>query len=77
MRYSARPGPDEGGRTGGMPQIFQSGGDYGRSVSPNFVEDVISRTRGVRQENGNFLHDGGGLSVVLSPRGRVVTVLTK
>lgn len=23
MRYSPRPGPDEGGKTGGLPQIFQ------------------------------------------------------
>jgi len=76
MRYSTRPGPHEGGSTGGMPQIVQAGGDYGRSVSPNFVEDVIQRTPGVVQENGNILHDGGGLQVVLSPEGRVITVMT-
>jgi hypothetical protein len=56
LRYSARP------------QIFQPGGDYGRGVSPNYVEDVISRTKNVVQENGNILRDGGGLSVVASPR---------
>jgi RHS repeat-associated protein len=76
MRYSPRPGPYEGGKTGGMPQLRRAGGDHGRSVSPSFVEDVISRTRGVRQENGNFMHDGGGLQVILSPEGRVVTVMT-
>jgi hypothetical protein len=78
MRYSSRPGPDEGGSTGGMPQIFQVGGsyDYGRSVSPNFVEDVIGNTAGDPQENGNYMHDGGGLQVILSPEGRVVTVMT-
>jgi len=77
LRFSPRPGPDEGGTTGGMPQIFQAGGDYGRSVSPNFIEDVIGSTRGVPQENGNFIHDGGGLQVILSPEGRVVTVMTR
>jgi len=77
LRYSPRPGPTEGGSTGGMPQIFQAGGDYGRSVSPNFIEDVIAGTRGVPQENGNILYDGGGLQVILSPEGRVVTVMTQ
>ena len=78
MRYSPQPGPDEGGSTGGMPQIFQVGGsyDYGRSVSPNFVEDVIRSTTGDPQKNGNYLYDGGGLQVILSPEGRVVTVMT-
>jgi hypothetical protein len=76
MRYSPRPGPHKGGSTGGMPQIVHAGGDYGRSVSSNFVEDVIQRTHGVRQETGNFLHDGGGLQVIVSPKGRVVTVMT-
>ena len=44
--------------------------DYGRSVCPDYVEDVIGRTRGATQENGNILHNGGGVSVVLSPEGR-------
>ena len=48
LRFSPKPGPGEGGKTGGMPQ-----------------------------ENGNFLHDGGGLQVILSPEGRVVTVMTR
>ncbi|MEI8408259.1 MULTISPECIES: RHS repeat-associated core domain-containing protein [unclassified Kribbella] len=76
LRYSAKPGPGEGGRTGGVPQIVQAGGDYGRSVSPNFVEDAIRRTPGVVQENGNIIHNAGGLQVILSPEGRVVTVMT-
>lgn len=78
MRYSPRPGPYEGRLTGGMPQIFQAGGgyDYGRSVSPNYVEQVIEDTAGVLQENGNYMYDGGGLQVILSPEGRVVTVMT-
>lgn len=77
LRYSPRPGPGEGGSTGGMPQIYQAGGDYGRSVSPSYVEDVIRRTEGITQDNGNILHDGGGLEVILSKEGRVVTVMTK
>ncbi|MCM3882391.1 DUF6531 domain-containing protein [Frankia sp. R82] len=77
LRYSAKPGPYEGGSTGGFPQISQAGGDYGRSVAPRYIEDVISRTEGMVQMGGNVRHDGGGIVVVLSPEGRVVTVMTK
>ncbi|MFY1634563.1 RHS repeat-associated core domain-containing protein [Solwaraspora sp. WMMB335] len=78
LRYSGRPGPDEGGLTGGMPQIRQAGGDYdyGRGVSPNWVEYVIRSTRGTLQDNGNFSHVLGTLQVIVSPKGRVVTVIT-
>ncbi|MEU5726133.1 RHS repeat-associated core domain-containing protein, partial [Micromonospora sp. NPDC047738] len=79
LRYSPRPGPDEGGLTGGMPQIRQTGGsyDYGRGVPPTYVEYVIRNTTGVPQDNGNISHTSGTLTVIVSPEGRVVTVITK
>ncbi|WP_157063426.1 hypothetical protein [Luteipulveratus mongoliensis] len=77
MRYSPHPGPGEGGKTGGMPEIRQVGGDYGRGVAPRYIEDVIMNTKGETQVNGNTIHDGGSLEVILSPQGRVVTVITK
>ncbi len=66
MRYSGR-GTDS---NGGMPQIRQTGGnyDYGRSVAPQYVEDVIASTSGVEQPNGNFSHTSGSLEVILSCR---------
>jgi RHS repeat-associated protein len=83
-RYGAIPGSTDGGSTGGMPQITQPHGtpegqkllDYGRSVSPNWVEDIISTTPGVRQSNGNISHTSGSVDVILSPEGRVVTIET-
>ena len=61
-----------------MPQIRQAGGgyDYGRGVAPQFVEDAIQRSLGVPQPNGNFSHMSGSLEVILSPEGRVVTIIT-
>jgi hypothetical protein len=60
-----------------MPQIVQAGGDHGRSVPPAFVEDVVRRIPGTPQQNGNLLQDAGGLHVVVSPEGRIVTVMTQ
>ncbi|MET8041521.1 RHS repeat-associated core domain-containing protein [Micromonospora sp. NPDC005215] len=78
LRFNARPGPDEGGSVGGMPQLRQTGGsyDYGRGVSPNWVEYVIRNSPGVPQDNGNLSHVLGTLQVIVSPEGRVVTVIT-
>jgi hypothetical protein len=71
MRYSSSG-------TGGYPQIRQTGGqyDYGRSVAPQYVEDAIASSSGVRQPNGNISHTSGSLQVILSPEGRVVTIIT-
>lgn len=35
-------------------RVEQAGGDYGRSVSPNYVEYVLSKAKGIPQENGNI-----------------------
>src|SRR5204862_6255317 len=72
QRYSTR-GPDS---TGGHPQIQQPNGDYGRSVAPQFVEDVIATSNPVKQANGNFSYTSGSVQVILSPEGRVVTIIT-
>ncbi|MCY0875551.1 MAG: RHS repeat-associated core domain-containing protein, partial [Firmicutes bacterium] len=40
-------------------QVTTAGGDYGRSVSPNYVNDVIVNSKGVLQENGNYSHTLG------------------
>jgi RHS repeat-associated protein len=65
------------GSTGGMPEIRQTGGnyDFGRSVAPRYVEDVIAGSRGVVQDNGNISHTLGSLQVILNPEGAVVTIM--
>ena len=75
MRYSKQ---QIDSKTGGMPQIRQTAGgyDYGRSVAPQYVEDVIRSTPGFLQENRNFSHMSGTLEVIVSPQGRVVTIIT-
>ena len=48
----------------------------GRSISPNFVEDIIQNTEPVLQSNGNWNFTSGNLQVILSPdQQRVITVL--
>ncbi|MGH7489627.1 MAG: hypothetical protein ACREMY_29100, partial [bacterium] len=82
MRYSSSS-PDIRSMMGDRPyvhrpQIYQSGGgyDYGRSVAPQYVEEVIQNSPGVPQLNGNISHQLGTLQVITSPEGRVVTVIT-
>ncbi|MEU6786915.1 RHS repeat-associated core domain-containing protein [Nonomuraea angiospora] len=79
MRFSPRPGPDEEGSTGGKPQIHQAGGkyDFGRSVSPAYVEDVLGSTIGIRQSNGNISFVSGSLQVITNDQAAVVTVITR
>jgi hypothetical protein len=57
--------------------ITQAGGDYGRSVSPTFVEDVIRNTKPVSQRNGNLSYTSGTLQVITNKQGAVVAVITK
>jgi RHS repeat-associated protein len=80
-RSSAYQG-NGGGSTGGYPQVQQAGGkpneyDYGRSVPPKYIEDTIAASAGVKQPNGNIAHQAGSVTVILSPRGAVVTVMTE
>jgi hypothetical protein len=75
LRY--RPRPKDGSKTGGVPQIRQAGSyDYGRSVSPSYVEHVLRTTVGIRQKNGNISHLSGDLEVITNDWGGVVTVMT-
>jgi len=48
----------------------------GRSISPNFVEDIIQNTKPIKQSNGNWSYRSGNLQVILSPdKKRVITVV--
>ena len=58
------------------PYIYEAGGDYGRSVAPQFIEDVINTTQPILQENGNLLYTSGNVKVVTNRQGAVVTVIT-
>ena len=59
------------------PNIYQAGGDYGRSIAPNYVEDVIkSSTRVYQPETGNYVYSSGTVKVIVNPEGVVVTIMT-
>ncbi|HEX3046999.1 MAG TPA: RHS repeat-associated core domain-containing protein [Bacillota bacterium] len=66
-----------GNRYGGNSQVHQAGGDYGRSVSPTYVESTIQQVKPVVQENGNLSYTHGSLQVITNPQGYVVTIITK
>jgi len=52
-------------------------GEYGRSISPTFIEDVIAASKPVLQEDtGNFIHTSGSVKVILNRHGAVVSVIT-
>jgi len=54
-----------------------NGKDYGRSIAPQYVEDVISSTKPVYQpRTGNYSHVLGNVEVIVNPQGAVVTILT-
>lgn len=50
----------------------------GRSISPNYVEDIIKNASPIKQKNGNWSYRFGNLNVILSAdRKRVITIVTK
>ncbi|WP_196598984.1 hypothetical protein [Pectinatus frisingensis] len=57
--------------------ITQAGGDYGRSVAPEYIEQVIKEVKPVLQENGNLSYTSGSLQVITNQQGAVVTIITK
>ncbi|WP_196601649.1 hypothetical protein [Pectinatus frisingensis] len=57
--------------------ITQAGGDYGRSVAPEYIEQVIKEVKPVLQENGNLSYTPGSLQVITNQQGTVVTIITK
>ena len=60
------------------PNIYQGidGPDYGRSVAPQFVEDVIASVEPEIQNNGNLAYKSDGIIVITNTDGAVVTILT-
>ena len=61
------------------PNIYQgiNGKDYGISISPKYVEDVINASPAIFQpETGNFIHTLGSVEVVVNDKGAVVTIMT-
>ena len=54
-----------------------NGKDYGRSIAPQFVEDIIRSTEPVYQpRTGNYSYALGNVEVILNSQGAVVTILT-
>ena len=60
------------------PNIYQglNGGDYGRSVAPQFVEDILKTVKPVLQENGNLAYTSGSIKVITNSVGAIVTIVT-
>ena len=58
--------------------IYQGikGRDYGRSIAPQFVEDVISSVKPVFQEDGTLSYVLGSVEVITNQQGAVITILT-
>ena len=57
--------------------IIQADGDYGRSISPEYVDFVIGSTEPEYQpKTGNYLHSSGSVEVVVNSEGAVVTIMT-
>ena len=57
------------------PNIYQAGGDYGRSVAPQFVEDVISSVKPTLQPNGNLSYVSGTVEIITNQQGAIVTIM--
>ena len=54
-----------------------NGEDYGRSIAPQYVEDVINSVKPVFQpRTGNYSYALGNVEVIVNPQGAVVTILT-
>ena len=57
--------------------ILQVGGVDGRSIAPQFVEDVIRSSKPVyQQKTGNYEYVLGMVKVITNPQGCVVTIMT-
>jgi hypothetical protein len=56
--------------------IVQAGGVSGRSVAPQFVEDVINSVKPVFQPaTGNYVYTSGTVKIVTNKFGHVVTIM--
>jgi uncharacterized phage protein gp47/JayE len=57
--------------------IDQAGGVSGRSVAPQFVEDVINSVKPVFQPaTGNYIYLSSTVKIVTNEYGHVVTIMT-
>ncbi len=57
--------------------IVQAGGVSGRSVAPQFVEDVLNSAKPVFQSaTGNFIYTSGTIRIITNEYGYVVTIMT-
>ena len=58
--------------------IKQAGGVEGRSVAPQFVENVINSVKPVYQPStGNYVYASGTVKIITNPQGTVVTIITQ
>ena len=51
--------------------------NYGRSVSPNYVEYIINNLEPIVQNDGKLNYTLGSLQVITNSKGNVVTIITK
>ena len=57
--------------------VIQFGGVDGRSVAPQFVEDIIKTTEPKYQpKTGNYEYISGTIKIITNPQGYVVTIMT-
>ncbi|WP_454818894.1 RHS repeat-associated core domain-containing protein [Labrys neptuniae] len=82
QRYSS--GPPKEGHPSGLPYEGQSGilvydGKKfvrGRSISPNYVQDIMKNTTPVQQENLNWNYTLGNIQIITDPtKTRVITIM--
>ncbi|MFB5763635.1 RHS repeat-associated core domain-containing protein, partial [Paenibacillus medicaginis] len=74
MKYTSETA---GGKVGASRIISSESWDFGRSVSPQYVEDVIRSSKPIAQLNGTILYKSGSVEVYTNQAGAVITIITK
>ena len=75
-RHAVNRTQPSGNRFGPNIYLGLYGEDYGRSVAPQFVEDVIHSVKPFIQDNGNLVYISGTVKVVTNQQGSVITIVT-
>jgi len=75
-RHAVNRMQPSGNRFGPNIYLGINGEDYGRSVAPQFVEDVIHSVKPFVQNNGNLVYISGTVKVVTNQQGAVITIVT-
>ena len=75
-RHAVNRMQPSGNRFGPNIYLGLYGEDYGRSVAPQVVEDVIHSVKPFVQNNGNLVYISGTVKVVTNQQGGVSTVVT-